>query len=223
MRYLKIVAIEDNMTGDLGFNLVNNAMPNTGEEFVAGGGLIIAHDIIEHQQGLKKIGTLEDELIALGGIVYTRVITGELSNFVMTGEENLSHDITRMFEYFNENTKRTGKKYYPKRLLEEYECDSIDETIQKARKSLILNECEEHYYDDSRKTSIEPYLAWTRHLMLHGLYLAEKRFGDSYIALNAFRRIKEEVDRFTPDYEGQEFLLGYDFNQATMRETERED
>lgn len=224
MRYLEIRTIRDEMTGELGFNLIKNGMPNNGSEFVAGHGLIIAHDIIEHQQGLKNIGTLEDELIALGGITYTRVVTGELQTPIFTGEKSLSFDIARMFEYYSEKCYRSGKKYYPKRLLEDYEYDSIMETIQIARKSLILNEDEEWYYDDDRKKYIEPYLSWCKHLMLHGVYKAEKRFGNNHVALHVFKMIEEEVNRHSKwiDYEGQEFILGYTHSKAVMYEKEIE-
>lgn len=219
MRYLRIRVIQDEMIGELGFNLISNGMPNNGSEFVVGQGLIIAHDIIEHQQGLKKIGTLEDELIALGGIVYARGVTGELSNGFTTAEETIAHDICRMFKYSLNNPKFTGHKYYPERLREEYEYDIIRDSIQKSRKILTLDEHDE-YYSKGMSIEIQKYLCWTKHLMLHGVYLAERRFGNEHVALHAFKNIQKEVDRFTPEYEGQEFILGYTFNQAKMREVE---
>lgn len=221
MRYLRIRVIQDEMTGELGFNLINNGMPNNGSEVVAGQGLIIAHDILEHQHGLKKIGTLEDELIALGGVIYIRGTTGELSNGFNSVEDNIASDLTRMFRYSLYNPTFTGKKYYPKRLLEGYEYDIIKDSIQKARRDLILDEYED-YESKGMSREIQQYLCWCKHLMLYGLYKAEKRFGNEYEALHTFKQIQHVVDSHTPEYEGQEFILGYKQGYATMREKELE-
>lgn len=223
MRYLKIQTIRDEMTGELSFNLKKNGMPNNGEEVLGGFGMIIAHDILEHQQGLEKIGTLEDELIALGGVLFVRGNTGELSKGMYSAEENIAFDLTRMFTYFGDRTKRTGIKYYPKRIAEEWDDCFVDECIKIARLYLIKNDCEEYYQDEDkheRKPLIDPYLKWAKHLIRYGIYKAEKRFGDSHTAVSMFKRIENRVDRFTPEYEGEEFILGYNSHSCTMRRIE---
>lgn len=215
MRYLRINVITDGVTGELAFKLKDNAMYNNGTEVVGGNGLIIAHDIIEHQQGLKSIGTLEDELIALGGIVYVRGQTGELSGF-MTAEQNIAYDIERMFEYF-----RGAKPYkkYPKRMTNEdyYELDMIDDICQKAK--VMIADSDDY---SEHMEYIKEYIEWTKNLMIYGVYLAQKRFGCEHEALKMFKDIEIAVNKHLPEYEGQEFILGYSRRYATMREVEDE-
>lgn len=217
MRYLTIKVIRDEMIGELGFKLIKNGMPNNGEEFIGGQGLIIAHDIIEHQQGLEKIGTLEDELIACGGVIFVRVNTGNLGNPFHSGEASVTYDISRMYSYFNDRTYFSGEKYYPKRIIEEWEW-AVDEVIKASKKQIR----EDDEFDGDFKR-LNTYLQWTKHLLRYGAYKAELRFGCSFDAYNMFKRIQDAVDVYEPEWEGQEFTLGYSRTQAIMKPKEIEE
>ena len=85
--------------------------PNTGEyglsfgleldyPTVASEGLLVAHDIIEHVNGLDGIGTIADELQAISGIWLTRGSTGELRRdrvgSAVPIDENVWSDVQNM-------------------------------------------------------------------------------------------------------------------------------
>ena len=91
--------IEDRNTGVIGLILAD--MPQNDDTNAASEGLLIAHDILEHQNGAKCIGTIDDELEALGGLWYVRGQHGELRRdgrgSMHNVHENIASDLARMF------------------------------------------------------------------------------------------------------------------------------
>lgn len=74
---LPVTIAENEDYGQTGFVLAAFAdMDDALVDF--GNGEMIAHDIVEHLNGLGKVGTLHDELIALGAMYAVRVETGAL-------------------------------------------------------------------------------------------------------------------------------------------------
>lgn len=70
-------------------------------------GVLIAHDLLEHQNGLSEIGTVWDELEALGGIWQVRGRTGDMFvRNIHTPQVNIASDITRMFPDWQNETRR---------------------------------------------------------------------------------------------------------------------
>ena len=70
-------------------------------------GLLVAHDLLEHQQGLNRIGTIGDELIALGGIWFVRGQYGDINRNarnMSSAEESLATDFITLAEYFINGT-----------------------------------------------------------------------------------------------------------------------
>ena len=65
MRYVRLQVAEDQLSGELGLKI--KGMRAT-EGMAMGSGLLVAHDLLEHQNGLRAIGSVGDELEALGGI-----------------------------------------------------------------------------------------------------------------------------------------------------------
>lgn len=65
--------------------------PNTPE--------LVAHDLVEHVNGIKHIGTIEDELEALGAAYLTRYIWDEISL------DGLRHDTISLFDYFQSTNR----------------------------------------------------------------------------------------------------------------------
>jgi hypothetical protein len=96
---IKLKCIEDNTTGIIGLILAD--MPQNDDTNAANEGLLIAHDILEHQNGAKRIGTIDDELEALGGLWYVRGQHGELSRdgrgSMYSVHESVAFDLSRMF------------------------------------------------------------------------------------------------------------------------------
>jgi hypothetical protein len=87
---------ENDATGQVGFLL--SELPKFEDPIVDfGSGEMIAHDIIEHTNGLNAIGTLHDELMALGAMFAVRVETGYLA------EEKWAGMYYELFEHYKAN------------------------------------------------------------------------------------------------------------------------
>lgn len=99
MKTVTLIAFRDESTGELGLGV--KGMPKDETTNAAQDGLTIAHDLIEHVNGPQCIGTIDDELEALGAIWYVRGQHGELRRDNIgsryTIEENLASDVTWMF------------------------------------------------------------------------------------------------------------------------------
>ena len=75
---LPILIHENEDYGQTGFILRQFAtMDNPLVDF--GSGEMLAHDIVEHINGLDAVGTIHDELVALGAMFAVRVETGAMS------------------------------------------------------------------------------------------------------------------------------------------------
>jgi hypothetical protein len=91
---------EDNDSGLVG--LVPKAMrkQNTPD---AGEGYQLAHDIVEHVNGLAAIGGIEDELEALGAIWLVRGQYHDLrrpDRSIYSPEKNIASDVSNLFSYW---------------------------------------------------------------------------------------------------------------------------
>ena len=89
---------KDQEFGELGFRLEGTSL-NPQEYNMATDGALIAHYIIEHINGIKEIGTIGDELEALGAMWYIR---GEFNDItrgrpsIYNPYEQLAHDVVSM-------------------------------------------------------------------------------------------------------------------------------
>lgn len=107
MRSVKLRAIEDRSSGLVG--LILDDMRRFDFTTAANEGRLIAHDLLEHQQGARAIGSLDDELIALGGVWYIR---GQFSDLSRDGfgsrysaEESVGFDIANMAELYRDGVR----------------------------------------------------------------------------------------------------------------------
>ena len=188
---------------------------------VANEGLLIAHDLLEHQQGLSKIGSLGDELIALGGVWYVRGQWGDMrrdrSGSMYTPEQSIASDVYNMFEIYARGVPLRVK--VPSNKAGDHE-DAINTIISIARQSIVRE-----YADNTGETldykKLHEYLDQAQRLLRVGIRMARKRYnGEALMANSMFWRIAEAVDKVAKwcDYEGQRFELKYDYNRATCNE-----
>jgi len=100
MKRVILTCVEDNVTGELG--LIVDGLKQLSNEFMATTeGLIIAHDLIEHQNGIKAIGSIDDELEALGACWWIRGQWGLLrEGSYNSPEEGLARDVGHLGEIF---------------------------------------------------------------------------------------------------------------------------
>ena len=211
---LRLVAFKDQMTGEIGLGLAD--MPRNDETNAANDGLLIAHDILEHQNGVGAIGTIDDELEALGGIWYVRGQHGELrrdrigSRFSV--HESIAADITRMFRDFYYGTPLDTNA--PNTV--ECEADADLREILNCAVNKLHDELDgdELHIDVSMRS--EEYMRVCLPRMRIGYEKAKARFEEygRFFANDLFWEITAAIDPYCKqiDYEGQEFDLTFGAN-----------
>jgi hypothetical protein len=181
---------------------------------VAREGLLIAHDLLEHQYGLKAIGSVGDELVALGGVWFVRGEWSDLSRDgqgnMYSAEENLARDAASLAGYY-----ANGCSYrMPVPRTRRHDCDDAFHTIIDVGMRGMDPDIE-----------VDPQF-WTDslHFLRHGYNLAKRRFGDIGKANQQFWAIAKAVDPRAKHAEhvGQEFRLRYGGGYATCEEVERD-
>lgn len=218
MRYVRLVAVVDEYDCEPGLVVKGTRMT---EGMAADrDGMMIAHDILEHQNGIAKIGPVDDELEALGGVWQVRGRHGDLCSHRPNYHSiatNIASDITRMA------AELSGCDWWPR--LGRYRTHQHDydedflEALEIARRDIR----QELRDNEDQDFPLEAYLDNALHLMRRGFRKAERRFGSGFEGYTLFRRIRDAVATSRPDYEGQEFLLGYGKGWATVREIYEED
>lgn len=225
MRSLRLQAVTDVDFGELGLKFVIPHKMCNGR-FTITSGFTLAHDIIEHQQGHQKIGSIGDEMIALGGVCYARGQWGKIreDNFsIFSPEEDIASDLTGQMAnlYFDRHIP------FRQKLVQSRKQDPsgfVDRVVEEARSN--FHKDYDDYEDMPSQDRIDSYLEACRTYMLHGSKLAERRFGSGILANEMFWQIAETTKRHIQrlEFEGQEFLLRYDFNKnVTFEEVRAED
>jgi len=168
MKHITLIAREDRSTGELGLIIEGTRLMDY--PMVANDGLLVAHDLIEHQQGIHKIGSIGDELLALGAIWYVRGQHSDLrrggTGSMHSPETNIAYDVINMGRMFCEGVQL--RQPVPKTRAGDHE-DAFQTIIQKAREeigaeltdieSLTRRELAEH---------VDEYLEASLHLMRSG-------------------------------------------------------
>jgi hypothetical protein len=228
MRYVRLVACTDEYDSELG--LILKGTPRTEDMMADRDGLLVAHDLIEHQNGPEHIGMVWDEMEALGGIWHARGRWGDLMRrhgSIYSFHENVASDLTRMFPEW-------GADGYPPRahrLRATHPCDydeDFQEIIAIARRDAWREHNDmgrgepgedEHGWTPALRQELDDYLDEALHRMRMGFRKACRRFGIGYESNSQMRAVKDAVHNATRqiDYEGQEFILGYGDGDATCR------
>lgn len=212
-RSVRLIAVHDEYDSDLG--LAVKGTPTQYEGFMADreGGLI-AHDLVEHQNGVRNIGTVDDELEAMGGIWHTRGRWG-LSYNLLTMHEHVAYDISRMF-YEGEfwSMPKLGTRLHDE--LED-DFDEIERIAAKSAKSELGE-----YFDYDKRQELPLFLEAARRRFRIGYRKATARFGQDFASNNFYENIKRAAGKATKwiEYEGQEFILTFDRCEAKVREIE---
>jgi hypothetical protein len=216
MRNLRLRAVEDDEYGYIGLKFVIPHKFCNGR-FTIQSGAVLAHDSIEHQQGTQKIGSIGDEMIALGGICFTRGQWGDLNRnnhgSIFSTEESIAFDLHGpMANLYFEDGVPFRQKLVKSR--DDDPTDFVDSVIECARENWV-----DRYepYDEAdvlNQEQIDSYLEACRTYMLHGAKLAERRYPSAMMANALFWEIERVTSKLIDqiEYEGQEFVLSYDFS-----------
>ena len=197
-----LIASTDDFSDELGFivkgtHIDDNTMADRT-------GRLVAHDILEHQNGLHNIGKVWDELEALGAVWQVRGRHGCLKH----GVNDLGADLASCFSYWSAEDYDLGPPTPASRshLYDEDFLDSFEAGVR-----------EMEYHDPERIAAFRPFAL---HRMRRGFRKAERRHGPSFKGYENFTAIQEAVAKAVKwiDYEGQEFVLNYGNGKATIRE-----
>lgn len=224
MKYLTLVAIEDPTLGETGLVIKTMNLNNIpeGEIVIANDGSLIAHDILEHQNGIHNIGSIADELEALGGLWYVRGQYGVLNpknRSIYTPHQSVASDIARMAILYCINKIPLGK---PVPRTYKHICDRDFEEILQYGKEDSINELLSQYGEGECCPYLyEAYFRNALHFLRVGYNKAKRRFPNQYqvndLFFNMTTIINHNID-LTSLYVGQEYLLGYDMHRVTVKE-----
>lgn len=209
-RFVILEAFRDQSTGELGLGLLD--LKRNGNNNSASEGLLIAHDLIEHVNGIEQIGGIDDELEALGGIWWVRGQWGDLRRdgrgSMHSVHENIAADITRMFRdfFYGEHVDTT-----PPRTIA---CEADDDF--KLIVEAAVREMYDEINDEDEAEVVRKAAEYTRVClprMRIGYRKARARFKGHRppMANSLFWEITEAVDPYCKhvEFEGQQFRLVY--------------
>lgn|GEM_PF-4713621 len=207
---IRLVTKLDNETGELG--LMVDGTPIISYPMVASEPLIVAHDLLEHVNGVENIGSIDDELEALGGIWFVRGQHGELRRDHMGSmhsvTENIASDVLNMARIYNGGVKFKTK--VPSTRAHDHDDNFLD--IINIAKEQVKDEMDNDERDNER---LEYYFNACLHYMRVGYRKAQKRFGEGYKANNLFWEIVAALQptfNIGFEFEGQEFELFFTLN-----------
>lgn len=199
----------DDMSGELG--LIHENIRQFDEMFAASTGDLVAHDLIEHVNGMEKIGSIGDELMALGGIWHTRGRHGDMwrnSQSIATPYEDMASDIANMGrdyvlgKKFNFPVPNTKPHIIDDDITDMFDCVKWQDNLEPD---------ERNYQRES------DYLKATRHFIRRGYNMQCKRFGTGSLSNTIYRVIEETVNKSMNwvEFEGQQFILNWSITNQT--------
>lgn len=240
MRYIRLVAVNDQFDVNPGLMIKSGTMPDSHDDDMIAAdrdGTLLAHDLLEHQNGVNNIGPIWDELEALGGLWFVRGRWGDLMTDQMSyysPAHNIASDIANMWEDlfhcdYVEHENMLGRHKLNTKA-HDYDCDFL-EIIRRANKDITARMKELCDQEGDLERCIETrrqILRASLHHMRIGFNKAKRRFGDNHYRFKAndmFRRVRDAVRdaHKMVRFEGQEFILGYSSTGAMVREVYEEE
>jgi hypothetical protein len=216
VRHLTLVSFEDEPSGNLGLIFKGTEGP---EIFADSSGTLLAHDLLEHQNGFGRIGCPEDELEAMGGLWQVRGRWGDMVDedwrvwSIWSPVQTLGWELVTIARHTAEGenvhwSPRLGRYHTRRHDYDEDFMEAIDFARPKIREEVRDSE---GFFD------IEAFLENALHLMRRGFRKAQRRFGDDTLGIDTFRRFKEAVAQHCKNVEapGEEYRLSYGNGRVT--------
>ena len=149
-------------------------------------GQVVAHDIVEHCNGIENIGSVEDELEALGAILYVRGVNGvEVDADIVTlFETTVMGELT--LDWITRSRSVIGE-------------ENIVDNIMKARSRLLKGVRDEPYPEEVTVAHVNTFLEQAHHRMRKGWMKAHSRWKSWERALNQFSAIELAVNYLLKD------------------------
>lgn len=204
-------SFEDSSTGSLGLGAKD--MPINDDTNAALDGLTIAHDLLEHVNGVEHIGSIDDELEALGAIWYVR---GQFNDIRRDGygsrftpNEAMAGDVVRMFRDHID-----GDAYVSPSVPRTMPCEADIEFEEVMR---IARDSYRGELNDPHADNIGERWAYYRAVCLArmriGYRKAHRKYKSARRANDLFWKVAGAVDRYARhvECEGMEYRLTYGF------------
>lgn len=188
------------------------------EPMASNDGALIAHDLIEHINGLKAIGSIDDELEALGAVWFVRGQFGELRRRQFAYRdvcESIGYDVMNLGMIY---MRKVGFRNPAPDTRAGHEETTFQEILRHGKDTLIRElECNDDEIDHDRMAE---YFDDAIHYIRTGYRKARKKYGEGYAINNVFWNIADAVDPHAKscEFEGQLFELTYDQNSARCEE-----
>jgi len=200
-----LIVKQDQQTGEIG--VVVDGVSVNGSPMVAREGILVAHDLFEHVNGLKNIGTVGDELEALGGIWYIRGRHGDIRRdglgSMYTPTESIGSEFTQLYPYYH----RSGHYGIPVPRTYKHDADEDFKDIINHGKESTKGESE---YYEWNCNNLKQFCQDTKHFLRSGYNKAKRKYQHTNINM-LFWDVAEAVDEICNyiEFEGQEFKLTY--------------
>lgn len=230
MKHVRLIAAADEYDSTPG--LIIKGTPSFDDLMTDRNGLLIAHDLLEHQNGVEPMGTVWDEMEALGAIWYIRGQWGDMMTDTRSYHSpavNVASDVTRMFSqwldegcFWGPGGPRVGSRAH------DFDED-FREIVEIARRDIPreFNDMgrgdpdeDSNGWNQDMRDAFPEYLQFALHRMRSGFRKAQRRFerggASRWNGHNLFYAVKEAVKQAARhiDYEGQEFRLSYGDGEA---------
>jgi hypothetical protein len=180
-------------------------------------GYLLAHDLVEHQNGPEAIGSVADELEALGGLWYTRGSWG----YPYLSEQHRSEDLLRyellnlfsdwLYKDWGSPIPKLGRQY----LREEMEpiAASMSEEYFNELSSCALRVV------PHRKKLVREFSKGSLRFLCSGAAKAHRRYGSQHTANNFFCLMVQAAKDILSEVEvpGQVFRLSYSFSNYRIK------
>lgn len=140
-------------------------------------GSMIAHDLIEHGYGIDSIGTIEDELMAVGAAVGVRMQFGVITDSGVAG------DLITVYDYWKGRKLKVPKTHQ----------HDLDEDFDHIINEFVKRIAE---YIEPNKP-VDMFVKACKHLMRKGARRCVQRFGSFEAANKAFYNLEQEFSEKT--------------------------
>jgi hypothetical protein len=217
MRHIRLVSFEDKPTGELGLGIKGH----THDErlFSDREGALLAHDIVEHQNGIAAIGCPADELEAIGAIWQVRGRHGTLLNHNHHPRciyESIAYDVVTCADEVTGEYNRWWPALGQYRTRPHDYDEDFMEILAKARPMIVEQnaDCER---DD---WPLDAFMENALHLMRMGFNKAKRRFGMHCLGADTYCAIRDAIRPQAKhlEFAGQEFRLSYGDGRAYCQE-----
>ncbi len=176
---------------------INNFPAHDEEDIATRDAIIIAHDVIEHVNGIDQLGSVVDELQSFGAILHTRC---------KFEPHPLQHDISYC------------AKYWEPTIIEEQPANDYDEDIM-ALLYILKHDSDygDDFFDDVPEGfDRDRFLYEVLQYMRIGARKQEARFEHSHHAYDMFMTVMEVGQKMLDEvYENQIFCLTFDIEEGT--------